>query len=200
LGRYGVDVGEAVSVDVVDGHLRRWNGGPERRCRESFDPIGARAGGVCWRGQREAILEAMEMAGLVRRERPMFAELFDWLEGEVPLAFRPFGGGHMMRVEDYVDAGHYVIRAELPGIDPDKDVTVTVESGVLTVKAERREETKEARRSEFRYGAFTRSVSLPAGADESDVTATYGNGILEIRIGIKPERKPEARKIPITAG
>jgi HSP20 family molecular chaperone IbpA len=142
----------------------------------------------------------MDMTGLMRRDRPMFAELFDWLEGELPPVFRPFGGGHMMRVEDYVEDGHYVIRAELPDIDPEKDVTVTVDGGVLTVKAERREETKEVHRSEFRYGAFTRSVSLPAGADESDVTATYAKGILEIRIGMKPEQKPEARHIPITAG
>jgi HSP20 family molecular chaperone IbpA len=130
----------------------------------------------------------------------MFAELFDWLEGEFPPVLRPFGGGHMMRVEEYVDDGHHVIRAELPGIDPDKDITVTIDSGVLTVKAERREEKKGEHRSEFRYGAFSRSVSLPAGADESDVTASYAKGILEIRIGMKPERKPEPKQIPVTAG
>src|SRR5215207_5260897 len=109
----------------------------------------------------------------MRRDRPMLAELFDWLEG-------PFTGGQMMRVEDYVEEGQYVLRAELPGLDPDKDVDITVENGVLTVKAERREEKKEAHRSEFRYGAFRRSVSLPPGVDESNVKATYANGILEV--------------------
>ena len=69
--------------------------------------------------------------------------------------------------------------------------------GVLTIRAERREEKKEGGRSEFRYGSFTRSVTLPPGADENDVTATYTNGILEVRVAIKPEQKPERKRITI---
>jgi HSP20 family protein len=134
-----------------------------------------------------------------RRERPMFAELVDWLEGELPSLpiMRPFAGAQVMRVEDYVEEGRYVLRAELPGIDPDKDVEITVDNGVLMIKAERREEKKEGGRSEFRYGAFTRSTTLPPGADQDDVIATYNDGILEVRVGIKPEKKPEAKRIAI---
>jgi HSP20 family protein len=134
-----------------------------------------------------------------RRERPMFAELVDWLEGELPSlpVMRPFAGAQVMRVEDYVEEGQYVLRAELPGIDPDKDVEITIDNGVLTIKAEKREEKKEGGRSEFRYGAFTRSTTLPTGADQDDVTATYRDGILEVRVGIKPEAKPEAKRIAI---
>jgi HSP20 family molecular chaperone IbpA len=142
----------------------------------------------------------MTMASLVRRERPMVAELVDWLEGEFPPMFRSLGSGQMVRVEDYIDDGHYVVRAELPGIDPEKDVAVTLHKGVLTVQAERREEKKEEQRSEFRYGSFTRAVTLPAAADEEDVNATYTNGILEIRIGLKAEQKPEPKQIPVTTG
>ncbi len=140
------------------------------------------------------------MPGIVRRERPMFGELFDWLEGEFPPRFRPFTGGHAMRVEDYVEGGQYILRAELPGIDPEKDVEVTVRDGVLSVKAERREEKREGQRSEFRYGAFARTISLPAGADENDVTATYKDGILEIRAGVKAEETAEAKQIRVTTG
>ena len=134
-----------------------------------------------------------------RRERPMFAELVDWLEGEFPGSplMRPFAGMQVMRVEDYIEEGRYVLRAEVPGIDPDKDVEITIDNGVLTVKAERREEKKEGGRSEFRYGSFSRSATLPTGADPDDVTATYGDGILEVRVGIKPETKPEAKRIAI---
>ncbi len=140
------------------------------------------------------------MTSLMRRDRPMIGELFDWLEGEFPPMFRPFTGGRPMRVEDYVDeSGHYVLRAELPGIDPAKDIAVTVAHGVLTVKAERRDETKDEHRTEFRYGAFVRTVTLPAGANEDDVTASYTDGILEIRIGMKAE-DPEPKQIPVTAG
>jgi HSP20 family protein len=137
---------------------------------------------------------------LVRRERPLFTDLFDWLEGEFsPLpVFRPLIGAQMVQVEDYVDDGHYVLRAELPGIDPEKDVHITIENDVLTIKAERRDEKKDGHRSEFRYGAFTRSISLPGGVDEDDVTAKYTSGILEVRIGMKPEVKPEPKHISIT--
>jgi HSP20 family molecular chaperone IbpA len=136
---------------------------------------------------------------LVRRERPLFTDLFDWLEGEFPAlpVFRPLIGAQMVQVEDYVDDGRYVLRAELPGIDPKKDVHIVIENDVLTIKAERREEKKDGHRSEFRYGSFTRSISLPRGVDEDDVTAKYTSGILEVRIGIKPEVKPEPKQISI---
>jgi HSP20 family molecular chaperone IbpA len=127
----------------------------------------------------------------------MFGELFDWLEGEFPPAFRPFGSGRMMRVEEYTDDGHYVLRAELPGLDPEKDLGVTIQNRVLTIEAHRQEETREGQRSEFRYGAFTRTVSLPADADQDDVTATYTNGILEVRVGLKAKQTPEPRQIEV---
>jgi len=74
----------------------------------------------------------------------------------------------------------------VPGIDPDKDVKITIDNGFLTIRAERLEEKKEGGRSEFRYGSFIRSATLPTGADPDDVTATYGDSILEVRVGIKP--------------
>jgi HSP20 family molecular chaperone IbpA len=141
--------------------------------------------------------EAIDVASLVRRDRPVFAELFDWLEGEFPPAFRPLGGGHPLRIEDYIEeSGQYVLRAELPGIDPAKDVTVSVADGVLTVKAVRRDETKEEHRSEFRYGEFVRTIALPPGADEDDIAATYADGILELRIGMRAA-KPQPKEIPV---
>jgi HSP20 family protein len=134
-----------------------------------------------------------------RRERPMFAELMDWLEGGFPALpiMRPFTGGQPMRVEDYVSEGEYVVRAELPGIDPEKDVEITVDDGVLTVKAERREEKKEGGQSEFRYGSFTRSVTLPTGADQENVAASYRDGILEVRTPIKEATKAEPKRVAI---
>ena len=139
------------------------------------------------------------MAVPARRERPMFTEFMDWLEGEFPALpiMRPFAGGQLMRVEDYVSEGQYVVRAEVPGIDPEKDVEITVDDGVLTVKAERREEKKEGGRSEFRYGSFTRSVTLPSGADQENVAASYRDGILEVRTPIKEAAKAEPKRIAI---
>ena len=108
----------------------------------------------------------------------------------------------LIRVEELVEDHALVIRAELPGVDPEKDVEVTVDNGVLTVRAERREEKEERgrrrHRSEFRYGSFSRSVPLPAGATDEDVKATFANGILEVRVPVNGA-KPEAKKIPISA-
>lgn len=90
------------------------------------------------------------------------------------------------------------MKAELPGIDPSKDVEVTIGSGCLTIHAERSDKIEGKRRSEFRYGSFTRSLTLPANASEDDVTASYDAGILSVSIGLKQE-KEAARKIEVKA-
>ena len=105
-----------------------------------------------------------------------------------------------MKVEEFVEGDHAVVRAEMPGIDPDRDVEITVRDHTLHLRAERREEseTKEngTYHSEFRYGSFTRTVSLPLGASEHDVKATYKDGILEVQIPID-RSEAESRKVPV---
>jgi HSP20 family molecular chaperone IbpA len=125
-----------------------------------------------------------------------FPDLLDWLESPWS-AVLPFGPAQTFRVEDYTEDGKYVIRAELPDLDPEKDVEVAVESGRLTIHAEHREETKENRHSEFRYGSLTRSVSLPEGTDPDKITASYDKGILQVTIPVSEEAKPAARKVAI---
>jgi len=121
--------------------------------------------------------------------------LFDWLYSPGG-SIRPFGSGQLARIEDYTEQGVYVIREELPGLDPERDVEVTVESGVLAVHAERREEHEEAQRSEFRYGSLTRSVALPSGADSDKITAR----IHEVKVPVKEPRAPILRILSATAG
>jgi HSP20 family protein len=125
-----------------------------------------------------------------------FPALTEWLEA--PMSGLP-GFGPPIRVEDFVDKDRYVVRAELPGIDPGKDVEVSVGDGTLTIRAERSEETRERHRSEFRYGSFERTVRLPRGANEDDVKASYTNGILEVSVGLA-EAKPAERRIPVESG
>ena len=125
-----------------------------------------------------------------------FPDLFDWLESPWP-AWLPFGSPQTFRVESDTEEGKYLIRAELPGLDPEKDVEVTVESGMLTIHAERREETKQDRHSEFKYGSLTRSVSLPEGADPDNITASYDQGILKVIVPVPKEAKPAARRIAV---
>jgi HSP20 family molecular chaperone IbpA len=137
------------------------------------------------------------MAEVEKRGRTMFPDLFDWLEDFPRPTFRPFSEIQPIRVEDYEESGRYVMRAELPGIDPDKDVEITVDDNTLTVRAERRQEIKDKHRSEFRYGAFSRTVRLPKAANADDVKASYTNGVLTITIGMK-EQKEETKRIAIT--
>jgi HSP20 family protein len=106
-------------------------------------------------------------------------------------------------VEEFVEEGTHVIRAELPGVDPERDVEITVQDGILRIRAERRESEREEKagfiRSELRYGAFARTIPLPSGCDESDVSAAYADGILTIRLPLG-EEKTAATKVPVTRG
>lgn len=147
------------------------------------------------------------MATLVRRE-PFHLDLPDWMTQW--LDDRGFGDRLLVgsvvpiRIEELDDAGTYVLRAELPGIDPDKDVEITVQDGMLHVQAERTE-NKEDRdktgfRSEFRYGRFERTLPLPVGAVVEDVKATYKDGVLEVRVPC-PKASPSATAtVPVQRG
>ncbi|WP_445154421.1 Hsp20/alpha crystallin family protein [Arthrobacter sp. Hor0625] len=117
-------------------------------------------------------------------------DLSKWTPSDMLEPVRRFLDGDLtmassIKVEQFQDGNTLVVRAEVPGIDPDKDVDVSVSDGMLHIKAEREEKTehksKTGYRSEFRYGSFVRSIALPAGAREEDITASYKDGVLEVR-------------------
>lgn len=154
------------------------------------------------------------MAGLMKREHrsaePLetfdrFDSVFDdWRRMMMPMRLRSmlfpeWVPGDFIRVDEFREDGAVVIRAELPGIDPDKDVELIVRSGMLHIRAEHREEEDTEKRGyvrhELRYGTFSRSLPLPEGVTESDVTASYKDGILEIKVPA-PVPTPQTR-IPI---
>lgn len=118
---------------------------------------------------------------------------------------RMWGGAHLVKVEESVDDGFYVIRAELPGMDPERDVEISMADGLLHINAEREERSEddrgEAYRSEFRYGRFERSLRLPEGTSQDDITASYKDGILEVRVPVKQQsEKAAAARIPVQKG
>jgi HSP20 family protein len=154
------------------------------------------------------------MSPLIHRDRgPTVGDRFsrmdrvfeDWMRS-LPMR-RPFGlswdwpGEDLIRVDEYRDDDVQVIRAELPGINPDTDVELTVEEGMLRINAERRMEEKTQdkgfTRHELRHGSLTRTLPLPDGATASAIAATYKDGILEIRIPV-PERPAGAEPTRIT--
>jgi len=106
-------------------------------------------------------------------------------------------------VDVFTREGDIVVRAELPGVDPEKDVEISLQDGVLTIRGERRFEERAEQedflRFESSYASFQRSIGLPQGVKAEDVRASYENRILEVVIP-KAAELTGARKIPIAAG
>lgn len=75
---------------------------------------------------------------------------------------------------------------------------MTVDSTQRQAKSEHKD--KDGYRSEFRYGSFYRTVKLPSGATADAVTATYRDGVLEIRVPVAAQVAAPAAKIPVTRG
>ena len=98
------------------------------------------------------------------------------------------------------DRDSVTISVELPGIRPE-DVKLTVENNVLTVRGEKREETRtdqeQTHRSERTYGWFERAFALPSSVDPEQIEARYENGIL--RITIRKAERARPREIPVKA-
>ena len=137
----------------------------------------------------------------VGRHNPMT----DWLERWEPLRWiLDQREAATSRVEEFVEDGHLVIRAELPGIDPEKDVEIEVTDGLLHIGAEREERSEEERgegyRTEFRYGRFERTIKLPKGTAADEITATYTDGILEVRIPVAEEVDKTVARISVQKG
>ena len=95
---------------------------------------------------------------------------------------------------------HFLVEADVPGVEP-KDIDISLENNVLTLRGERKEKTETTtegvHRMERIHGEFLRRLTLPAGADTEHVKATSHNGVLEIPIPKRAEAK--GRKIHVTS-
>ena len=119
------------------------------------------------------------------------------------------GGGSVQRglrrwvpPVDLVEAkDEFVLRADLPGMT-EQDVNVELEDSVLTISGERKAESEERDEGFYRieraFGQFSRSLTLPKGVDPAGITASFNNGVLEVRVP-KPEQSLP-RRIEIQAG
>lgn len=121
----------------------------------------------------------------------------DWLDEYIPARWLPNSSGwRAIKIEEYEKDGKLVIKAEMPGIDPEKDIDVSIHDGYLTISGEREESINTEHRCEFTYGSFSRSISLPRGYDEKSIHADYKNGILEVTMNM-PTKSNNGRKIHI---
>lgn len=111
----------------------------------------------------------------------------------------------IIKVDEYRENGDLVIKAELPGIDPEKDLTITVADGMLALRAERKvtedTEDKGYHRHELRYGTFARRLPLPDGVDAAAVRAAYKDGMLTVRVPMPAiEESAEPTRIAVEKG
>ena len=119
----------------------------------------------------------MNKVATQRPSRPLLSDLAELIETVPALAaLRPLFENRTMRIEDELYDDVYEVRAELPGVDPDDDIDVTVRDGKLTISAQR---------------SFTRTVTLPDGADADEINATYDRGILTVSVPLSDEHRIE---------
>ena len=122
-----------------------------------------------------------------------FDRMFEQLAGT---ASRPA----VMHVDAERDGDWFNVYFDLPGVDPDS-IDLTVERNVLSVKAERRRQTKEGLESvisERPMGVFSRQLFLGDTLDTDNLQASYEDGVLSLRIPVSDRAKP--RKISVGAG
>ena len=107
-------------------------------------------------------------------------------------------GPRLMPMDLFRDGDHYVLNADLPGIDPGS-VDVDVDGQLLTIRAERTPRSQEGVKwlaHERPTGSFLRQLTLGEGIDSSRISATYENGVLSVMIPVAERAKP--RKIEVT--
>ena len=117
-----------------------------------------------------------------------------WRNGETALTFP---------VDLSETDGHVVVKAALPGIQPE-DVDISVSDGVLTIKGETKSEEKSDgenyHRREIRYGAFSRSIALPAEVNDAKAEAEFQDGVLTVTLPKAEEARPKQIMIKAVAG
>lgn len=136
-----------------------------------------------------------QMASMENRMETMFRSLGLWTPGRTGmgvLAARPFAPAMDVLARN----GDLVVRLDVPGIDPARDLTITVAADELTIHGERHETEKVEEKSYFRTetfkGVFERHIPLPEGTPVDKITAQYVNGVLEIAVP-NPPRPAEAK-------
>jgi HSP20 family protein len=125
------------------------------------------------------------------------AELSDWPGSPLSTLHPMADASQPIPFEEFAENNRYVVRIELPGVDPGQDVDISIDAHVLTVRAERPAGAAGQHRSALPFGTFRCQITLPAATNDRDAAATYRNGILEISVGW--QEGPTARKIEVLA-
>ncbi|MEX0698907.1 MAG: Hsp20/alpha crystallin family protein [Acidimicrobiia bacterium] len=133
---------------------------------------------------------------------PFFDVDKEWRLFDFP---RFIGEGHEFAFRPSIDIarhdGELIVIVELPGIDPEKDVEISIDDDVLSIKGEKSAETEFSEDNRYiherGYGRFQRRIPLPVGVDPDKVAAVYDKGVLTVRVSLPEEKTTEAHHIPI---
>jgi HSP20 family protein len=131
------------------------------------------------------------------------SRLARWWASEVRQLDASYPWDDRIKVEQRTTADRLEVHAEIPGVDPRKDIKVTLGDGFLRIDAHRHKETDVESwthvASEFQYGSVYRLIGVPIGVRPEDVTATYRNGVLMIEAKLPEEiDTSHGQEIPVT--
>jgi len=136
---------------------------------------------------------------LVNRLHQSLGQFF----GETLSSYEPGtspSGAWAPRVDIREEKDRFVVLADIPGVDP-KDIDITADQGVLTIRGERRSEKRDTQdgyeRVERVAGSFLRRFALPESASTETITAKQNNGVLEVTIPKQPQVQPRRIAVDI---
>lgn len=108
--------------------------------------------------------------------------------------------GFVPAVDAHRDGEDLVLRVDLPGVDPEKDVTVELTGRSLTISGERRDEREAEGLREVRYGSFSRTLTLPQEVSSGSVSADYDAGVLTVTVaGVYSAETPQRIQVTRSA-
>lgn len=137
--------------------------------------------------------------------RPNFDSLFETFFNDTDrFGLRPFGQAPVFNPTLDVSESETEVKviAELPGLD-EQDINVSLTQDILTISGEKKVENEDKGENyhhiERSYGAFKRSVALPAGIEADQVEAIFKNGVLTITLPKSAEAQEEIKRIEVKA-
>jgi len=113
-----------------------------------------------------------------------------------------FGSSFSVPLDIWEQDGNLYVKAAIPGVDPE-NIELNVENGVLTLSGEFKNEQevegkdKKYYHREFRYGRFSRSITLPDDVDPDRIEAEYNNGFITVRVPRNQKQAPQAKRLQI---
>lgn len=115
----------------------------------------------------------------------------------------PLFGDFQIKMDMKDNDHQIVLTAEVPGVEQ-KDIEVSLNDHILTIKGEKKEEKEEKEKGYFRsernYGCFQRIVPLPCEIDQNAVEATFKNGVLKVLLPKSKESMKQSKKVEIKNG